>query len=215
MHNRVINNIIGKIFREKEILSKEKFYRFINIKKIVVFIPDEYVEKVYEGMSMAGAGIIGNYEMCSFRTSGTGTFKPLKTAKPFSGKKNDLSKVSEVKLEMECNPGDVNKILDALMKNHPYEETVYEIYDFKKRESKESGLIIKLKSEMSLKVLFSRMNKRLIYEEKDSNKKFSKIVILDSEADETILDSVKFTDSNYLISADSKSDVNYKLYKIN
>lgn len=215
MHKRVINIIIGKIFREKEILSKEKFYRFIDRKKIIVFVPDEYVEKVSEGMSMAGAGNIGNYEMCSFRTSGNGTFKPLKTAKPFTGKKNALSKVSEVKLEMECNPGDVNKVLDALLKNHPYEETAYEIYDFKKRESKESGLIVKLKSEMSLKVLFSRMNKKLICEEKDNSRKFSKIVILDSEADETILDSVKFTDCNYIISADSKSDINYKLYKIN
>lgn len=214
MYKREINRIIGKFFKDSEINSEEKFYRFIDRKKIMVFVPVEYAGKVAEEMSRAGAGIIGNYEMCSFRTSGTGTFKPGKNARPFAGKKNTLSEVSEVKLEMECDPRDLNKILDSLLISHPYEETAYEIYDFKKRDKKETGMILNLKSGISIKDLISRMNKKLDYDGEELDYKVKKIVISDEEADETILNSAKFTDCDCLIAINSKSNNSYKLYKI-
>lgn len=211
MHKPVINKAISKLFKQKEILLSEKFYRFLIRKKIVVFVPPEYVVKVAAEMSKAGAGRIGNYEMCSFRTEGTGTFKPGKNTKPFSGMKKILSQVNEIKLEMECDSGAVNKVTDALLKSHPYEETAYEIYDFRKREKKETGIIINLKAEMSSAGLMKRINRRLDTEVKDMIFKFRKIAIVHDAADEAILDSAKFTNCECVLSILNK---NHKLYKI-
>ena len=126
----------NNFFDKSEILFTENFYKFSDRKKIVVFVPYESVDNLIEEMSNAGAGLIGNYKMCSFRTNGTGTFKPNSKAKPFSGKKNELSYEEEYKVEMECVTEKLNNVIDALLKNHPYDEAVYEIYDFKKREKK-------------------------------------------------------------------------------
>ncbi len=211
MHKTVINKTIGKLFKPEEVLLSEKFYRFLNRIKIVVFVPQEYAEKVSAAMSKAGAGRIGNYEMCSFRTIGTGTFIPGKNARPFSGIKKALSQVSEIKLEMECDPEAVNKVIDALLKHHPYEETAYEIYDFKKRENREKGMIINLRKEISFSQLLRKMNKRLDFDGKDLSFKFSKIAVVDTDADESILDSAKLTNCECVLSI---SNSNYKLFKI-
>lgn len=211
MHKPVINKTISKLFKPKEVLLSEKFYRFLKKIKIVVFVPPEYIETVASEMSKAGAGRIGNYEMCSFRTVGTGTFIPGKYARPFSGIKKTLSQVSEMKLEMECDPGAVNKVTDALLKSHPYEETAYEIYDFRKREKKETGIIINLRAEMSLAGLIKRINKGLDPEVKDLRFKFRKIAIVHAAADETILNSAKFTNCECVLSISNK---NHKLFKI-
>ena len=42
--------------------------------KVVVFVPDGDLAKVSDAMFAAGAGVIGQYEQCSFRLPGTGTF---------------------------------------------------------------------------------------------------------------------------------------------
>ena len=42
--------------------------------KLVTFVPAEHVEAVSRALFAAGAGRIGDYTSCSFRTAGTGTF---------------------------------------------------------------------------------------------------------------------------------------------
>ena len=84
----VIKKNILNIFSKKEILSEEIFYGFKEKKKIVTYVPEDHADKLMSEMSKAGAGKIGNYEMCSFRTVGTGTFIPGKYARPFSGIKS-------------------------------------------------------------------------------------------------------------------------------
>ncbi len=42
--------------------------------KLVVFVPIDAVDRVAEAIFAAGAGHIGNYARCSFRSDGTGTF---------------------------------------------------------------------------------------------------------------------------------------------
>ena len=207
----MIRKKVINIFSKHEILSEENFYGFTEKKKIVTYVPEEFADILITEMSKAGAGKIGNYEMCSFRTAGTGTFIPGKYTRSFSGIKKTLSQVSEMKLEMECDPGIVNKVTDALLKSHPYEETAYEIYDFRKKEKKGSGTIINLKAEMSLAGLMKRMNKKLDPELKDLSFKIRKIAIVHTAADETILDSAKFTNCECVLSISNK---NHKLYKI-
>jgi len=67
----------------------EKFFKY------VVFVPEEAVEKVHQAIIDAGAGHIGNYSDCTFRTQGEGTFRPLAGTNPYIGQHGKLEKVKE------------------------------------------------------------------------------------------------------------------------
>jgi dinuclear metal center YbgI/SA1388 family protein len=99
------------------------------LKKIVTFVPRLHVEAVTAAMAAAGAGTIGEYDECSFRVEGTGTFKAAKGAKPFVGGIGRLEKVEEVRLEMVLPRWRVNEVVSAMRSAHPYEEVAYDLYD--------------------------------------------------------------------------------------
>jgi len=54
--------------------------------KLVTFVPTDHEEKLSNALYAAGAGSIGNYKECSFKTEGIGTFLPLEGSNPFLGK---------------------------------------------------------------------------------------------------------------------------------
>jgi len=98
------------------------------LKKIAVFVPVDYVDKVTDAMAQGGAGIIGKYERCSFRTSGKGTFKSSSDARPFIGKAGELETADEVKIEMLAPSWAVPDVIREMLEAHPYEEVAYDIY---------------------------------------------------------------------------------------
>jgi len=189
-----------KYFKRSEIKCIEKFYGFSDVKKITVFVPLNFVQKLSEVMSQAGAGVIGNYEMCSFRTKGVGTFKPTKNTRPYAGKKDELSYEEEVKLEMEVEPVKLNLVIDALLIHHPYEEKVYEIYDFRKREKESIGHVYDLKKGRSLSELMCKLNKTMKLDETYSDYTVKKIAIINKEPDNKIIESAGFTECDCIIS---------------
>jgi hypothetical protein len=95
------------------------------LKKIVTFIPEENAEQVIQALHEAGAGQIGNYQNCSFRTMGIGTFRPNDRSNPHIGKKGELEKVVEVRAELIFPSYLEDEIMEALRKAHPYEEVAY------------------------------------------------------------------------------------------
>lgn len=99
-----------------------------DLRKISVFVPPDHVEAVAEAMGEAGAGVIGDYEMCSFRIDGTGTFRARKGAKPFVGKVDNYEKVKEVRLEMIAPRWRVDEVVTRMIEVHPYEEVAYDVY---------------------------------------------------------------------------------------
>lgn len=196
-------NKASELFRKSEIREWEDFYCFEEKKKFVVFVPVKFTDKVAGAMAKAGAGLIGNYDNCSFRTEGTGTFRPLKNAAPFSGKKNVLTFEKEIKLEMECDAGCVNKVTDALLKMHPYDEVAYEIHDFKKRKKKKSGKLITLKRSIKHKEMLRRINPDL-KETGSTAKNYKRIILTSQDDDETIIDSGKFINADCIITSNKK-----------
>ncbi|SDM84954.1 dinuclear metal center protein, YbgI/SA1388 family [Psychrobacillus sp. OK028] len=95
--------------------------------KLAVFTPKESTIAVRTALSTAGAGKIGDYDSCSFTTSGEGRFKPLEDATPYIGQANELSIVEEDKVEVVFPVSMKNKILKALLTTHPYEEPAYDL----------------------------------------------------------------------------------------
>jgi dinuclear metal center YbgI/SA1388 family protein len=102
---------------------EDKFY------KIVVFVPEEAVEQVRDAMAEAGAGRIGQYTHCSFRTLGTGSFVPLPAAQPYIGTHGELEEVEEYRLEMICAGSWLDQVIAEMLDKHPYDEVAYDVYE--------------------------------------------------------------------------------------
>lgn len=111
-------------------LSNQKFLHNLssNQSKIAVFVPVTHADKVAEAIHNAGAGVIGEYSNCSFRTSGKGTFKGSDKSNPNVGRKNKLEMVDEIKIEVLTDSFNLNRVINALKLAHPYEEVAYDIY---------------------------------------------------------------------------------------
>lgn len=130
--------------------------------KIVVFVPQEYVDKVSYAMANAGAGVIGEYTSCSFQTNGTGTFRGSKSAKPFLGAKEKLEMVNEVRLEMVAPKARAQTIVNAMKTAHPYEEAAYDIYPLENTSPNFGmGAIGSLKKRISLRSFLTSVKKAL------------------------------------------------------
>lgn len=95
--------------------------------KLVTFVPADAVEKVSEAMFAAGAGRIGAYARCSFRTSGTGTFFGEEGANPAVGEAGRLETVEEIRLETLVPMGRIDAAVSAMRGAHPYEEPAFDI----------------------------------------------------------------------------------------
>ncbi|MBN1787385.1 MAG: Nif3-like dinuclear metal center hexameric protein [Sedimentisphaerales bacterium] len=95
--------------------------------KLVVFVPVDSLEKVADAIFKAGAGAIGNYSHCSFRSAGEGTFLPLKGAKPAIGKKGKLEKVDEIRFESIVPAGKIADVVKVMRKAHPYETPAFDV----------------------------------------------------------------------------------------
>ncbi len=100
-------------------------------RKLITFCPVEHSEKVRLSLFQAGAGVIGNYDSCSFNCEGYGTFRGSDITSPFVGKPGKLHHEKEIKIETIYPFYLQEKILNALFESHPYEEVAYDIYELK------------------------------------------------------------------------------------
>ena len=98
------------------------------LKKLTTFVPTPQVQIVLSALFAAGAGQIGDYKNCSFRTEGVGTFMPTGVANPTIGKIGENEAVLETRIEVIFDGFLENKILSALRAAHPYEEVAYYIH---------------------------------------------------------------------------------------
>jgi dinuclear metal center YbgI/SA1388 family protein len=99
--------------------------------KVVVFVPDSDLQKVSDAMFAAGAGVIGQYEQCSFRIAGTGTFFGTESTNPTVGTKGRREDVSEWRLEVVCPEAILPGVLTAMRSAHSYEEPAFDVYPLK------------------------------------------------------------------------------------
>lgn len=96
--------------------------------KIVVYVPVEDTEKITEVMGEAGAGFIGNYSHCTYRSIGSGTFKPLEGTTPSIGEVGKIETVKEDRVETIIDGKMIKSLIQQLKKVHPYEEMAYDLY---------------------------------------------------------------------------------------
>lgn len=96
--------------------------------KIVIFVPETDADQVRKAIGDAGAGLVGDYSHTSFSTKGVGRFIPLRGAHPAIGKIGELTEVIEERIETACFKKDLEKIIKAIKKVHPYEQIALDVY---------------------------------------------------------------------------------------
>jgi len=97
--------------------------------QIQVYIPTTHTNQVKQAMFKAGAGVLGDYENCSWQILGEGQFRPLKGSNPFIGKSDKLEKVQEYKVEMFCVAEKLEAVIKAMKSSHPYEVPAYGVIE--------------------------------------------------------------------------------------
>jgi len=128
--------------------------------KLVVFIPVESVAEVSNAVFAAGAGAIGNYSHCGFGAEGTGSFLPLKGAKPAIGKKGEIEKVREIRFETIVPAEKLDGAIAAMKKAHPYEMPAFDVFKLYNTQTKFGlGRIGKLAEPMRISRIIERIKK--------------------------------------------------------
>ncbi|MDR1533643.1 MAG: Nif3-like dinuclear metal center hexameric protein [Planctomycetota bacterium] len=107
------------------VIKPEKRERLV---KLAVFVPAERVEEVRAAVCRAGAGAIGKYSECTFRTRGTGTFRCGPETKPFQGRPGSFEEADEYRLETVFGEFSAPRVVAAMLAAHPYEEVAYDLY---------------------------------------------------------------------------------------
>jgi dinuclear metal center YbgI/SA1388 family protein len=129
--------------------------------KLVAFVPDGDMEKVSAAVFGAGAGVIGNYEQCSFRLAGTGTFFPLAGANPVVGQVGRREETNEWRFEVVVPEPLVPAVVAALKRAHSYEEVAFDVYPLKPLASGGEGRIGELADPTTLGALAERAKREL------------------------------------------------------
>ena len=97
------------------------------LSKLIVFVPQNRAADVRDAMFLAGAGSLGNYDSCSFSSSGEGSFEALDGANPYVGEVGKLHLEQEVRLEVMVKRSVLSRVVSAMIEAHPYEEVAYDI----------------------------------------------------------------------------------------
>lgn len=202
-----LNDIFAKQlgFISSDIL--EETYRE-KLLKLVVYVPEGHEEKVIDAMCNAGAGYIGKYSSCTFRTGGTGTFEPQEGANPFIGKVGKLEQVKEFRVETIVPEKLLAKVLKEMLKAHPYEEAAYDIYETR-NEGRVMGLgrIAELERETTLSFFADSVKSMLgadsVRYAGDPNRMIKKVALLNGSGSKYI-NAARFAGADVLVTGDTQ-----------
>jgi dinuclear metal center YbgI/SA1388 family protein len=120
------------------------------LRKLVVFVPQSHTMAVRDALFEVGAGHIGQYKGCSFRSVGEGTFQAQSGANPYVGQVGELHTEAEDRLEVIYTLPLERKLIARLLTVHPYEEVAYDCLDLQNaHQGVGAGMIGQLPSPMS------------------------------------------------------------------
>ncbi|MCE7059139.1 Nif3-like dinuclear metal center hexameric protein [Dyadobacter sp. CY343] len=149
--------------------------------KLTFFSPVANTQEILDALFAAGAGRIGQYENCSFRTEGMGSFMPNQQANPLIGERGTQEVVAEHRAEVMFPSYLQSKMMSVLRKMHPYEEVAYYLTTLE-NENQEvgAGAVGELEVEMTadefLRHLQSQMHLNVI-KHTESVEKVKKVAV--------------------------------------
>ena len=175
--NKIFCDALG-LKNTSVLIPKQNF-----IRKLITFTTPENAEQVRQALFNAGAGRIGNYNDCSFSSTGTGSYRGNENSNPVIGKQFETVQTNEVKVEVTFEKYLKSKILKALFDSHIYEEVAYEIYELQNTHQN-IGLGMlgtfeePMEEEAFLKLVKDKMIAGGIRHSAFTNKKIKKVAVL-------------------------------------
>ncbi len=153
------------------------------IQKLATYVPETNADALRNALFNAGAGSIGNYDSCSFNTSGIGTYKGNDNSNPVIGERGKLQKEAETQISITFQKHLQSQILKTLFQVHPYEEVAYEITTLNNTNQHIGmGMMGELKTELEekdfLQFVKERMKSSVVRHSKLRNKAVKKVAVL-------------------------------------
>ena len=95
--------------------------------KLVGFVPADDADLVRKALFAAGAGVIGEYEHCSWSVGGQGTFFGREGTDPAAGRAGRDETVDELRIEVVFPRRLRRRVTSTYVAAHPYEEPAYDV----------------------------------------------------------------------------------------
>lgn len=128
------NDVLAKLLELEDIKVLEPTYEE-SLYKCLIYVPKTHIESVRETIVKQMTTQIGHYLGCTFTTSvGEGTFIPLKGSTPYLGQLGHLEKVEECQISFMATKTEIEFILKAVQKVHPYEEIAVDVFELKNQK---------------------------------------------------------------------------------
>ena len=176
--------------------------------KLTFFSPVENTQTILNALFAGGAGEIGQYKNCSFRTEGTGTFQPGNEATPAIGTKGKDEEVKENRIEVMFPAYMQSTVLKIMKENHPYEEVAYYLQTLENENHEVgAGAVGKLEQAMEpeafLQFLKDRMQTSLIKHTIPLNKKIQRVAVCGGAGSFLLSDAIR-AQADVFVTADYK-----------
>ncbi len=95
--------------------------------KLAVYVPANAVNRVRDAVTEAGAGGVGTFTHTTFATAGTATFRAAERSRPPGTHPAGLEYADEYRLDAVLPRWLEDRVVDAMLKVHPYEEVAYDL----------------------------------------------------------------------------------------
>jgi hypothetical protein len=105
--------------------------------------------------------VIGQYEQCSYRLAGKGTFFGTDATNPTVGLKGRREDVDEWRLEVVVPEGRLDQVVKAMRAAHSYEEPAFDVYQLHPASSGGEGRVGDLDTAVTLGELANRAKSKL------------------------------------------------------
>lgn len=207
--DNAFNGVSGKMAEVLGLLNKKILVPKQNtIKKLTTYVPHASADTLRTALFEVGAGAIGNYDYCSFNIQGAGTYKGNELSNPTIGNRGKLHTEPETLISLTFQSHLESKILNALFKNHPYEEVAFEIIQLDNQNQHIGlGMIGNLSNPLSEKafinLLKATFNAKGIRHSNLLNKKIKSVAVLGGSGSFAI-EAAKQAKADVYVTADLK-----------
>ncbi len=131
MHTALDNSALGVNAKICEVIGVTQATVLIpqqgTIKKLSTYVPLADADQLLDALFLAGAGTMGKYSNCSFRSEGIGSYQAGEHANPVKGEIGITHLEKEMQITVIFPKAKQKQVLHALLQSHPYEEVAYEI----------------------------------------------------------------------------------------
>jgi dinuclear metal center YbgI/SA1388 family protein len=208
--DNVHNGVNGKIAEKLGLINCKVLAPspVARLKKIITYCPEDKAEELRTVLFNAGAGHIGNYDECSFNSSGIGTFRAGEGATPYVGELGKQHLEKEVKIELLYPSHIESALIKALCNAHPYEEVAYDLLPITNTNSRVgAGIAGDLPTETDelefLKILKDVMKAEGIRYTALRDKKIKRVAICGGAGSFLLPDAIK-SEADIFVTADFK-----------